>query len=123
MDDIGERLINEVRRLANERPNFVYNRPEFGSGPAPCRYVHDGQPSCLVGCAAWNLGLINATIESTSMNVGGVVVLNDELGFGLSNEHVDWLSTAQSLQDDGATWATAVESADEVIPVRFFASM
>jgi hypothetical protein len=57
------------------------------------------------------------------MNVGGVVVLNDELGFGLSNEHVDWLSTAQSLQDDGATWATAVESADEVIPVRFFASM
>lgn len=107
----------EVRRLAAERPDHVYESPynhsnaeedelELGS----CRYQHgEGIPGCLFGHAFLNLGL-HLTDEDEGKAAYEVL---ERMRIGLTDDQALWVGDVQAKQDSGFTWANAVRAADE----------
>lgn len=104
MSELGQNLVAEVRKIAAENPDYVYD--------GACVYVRDGQPACLVGKAAWNLELIDAEIENDSRNDGGVDDLVAYLEIHITYEESAWLGLVQEEQDGGSRWHSAVSKAD-----------
>ncbi|SIL73749.1 Uncharacterised protein [Mycobacteroides abscessus subsp. abscessus] len=114
MSLIGENLIRTVRRIAAANPDFVYEAqpdPVFPGGRL-CRYVHNGEPSCLIGKALWELGLINSVFETNAKNVSAFGQIYKGLGLALDHWELDWLIEVQRAQDFQTAWGRAVESAD-----------
>lgn len=113
MSNRGAKLIKIIRDLAAEKPDFVYERPGNYHDGKGCVYVHDGQPSCIVGHAMWRAGLIDDSFENMNYN---------HHGFGghipgmktLTGREVQWLEEVQGNQDCGETWSDAVLNADNM---------
>lgn len=109
MSDIGQMLIDAVNRVADLTPNYVYQKPpkdtpiDYGT----CRYVYNGKPSCLIGVAAWDIGLISSEFEKCSQNFGGVDELCNMLGLNLDEDEEQYLMQVQDLQDQGINWGDA----------------
>ena len=102
-------IIQEIRRVAGENPERVY-------GGMICKYVVGSQPSCLVGHALMNLGLIDASIVSTDKNESGFRAFEDEKWFKkLSDDEIYWICSAQAEQDAETPWGVAVKAADEAV--------
>ena len=114
MSEIGLKLIDAVRKAANDDPDFIYHKPRGGE---LCYYVYGAQPSCIVGRAAWNLGLIDASFEQGQDNTSGVSGLAEALEIELEFDEQEWLETAQNSQDIGNTWFAAVVKADRAVPL------
>ena len=112
MTEIGQSLIDAVRKAANDDPDFIYHKPRGGE---LCYYVYGAKPSCIVGKAAWNLGLIDASFEKTSDNTSGVSGLMERLAIDLEFDEQEWLEEAQNAQDTGASWFAAVRRADRAV--------
>ena len=114
MTEIGQKLIGIVRARAAENPEFVYERQRTPAGNfGSCRYVLDGQPSCLIGHALWGAGLIDAFFEEHYCNTYPFRTLVHELGLQqLDDNERKWLISVQHHQDDGRSWGTAVEWTD-----------
>lgn len=125
MSELGQKLIEKVREHAEAQPDFSYSPPDGQDG---CVYVNEGQPSCIVGHALWDNGLITAALESSDveMEVGHeTTILNNVpvshllLHYGLSKEltadEVMWLNKVQLFQDMGYTWSVSVSKADEFV--------
>lgn len=117
MSDIGEKIIAAVRGVAARNPSFVYPNPGVHGAVdtmAYCVYVREGGPSCLVGCALWDLDLIDTSLEEHPYNTVGV----DDLlvawldGVELDLDEIEWLRNVQSGQDAEKPWAEAVKWAD-----------
>lgn len=112
-------LIDEVRRLAEEKPGFIYEAP----GSTRCVYVYDGKGSCIVGQASINIGLITDDFEYHPYNVDTnvLVLLPEILGGSFDYDEyeasVDWLLRVQQRQDDSWEWSSSVEDADEAFPL------
>jgi hypothetical protein len=105
-------LVTEIRRLATERPDFVYSPPMPNS--SACYNVHRdeyGRPipgaGCIVGQAMTNLGYVFDSEEDGQ----GV----DEFYDDDDPDLVVWAAKVQTRQDGGATWANAVAAADEYV--------
>lgn len=116
MSEIGQKFIAEVRKVAASNPDFVYVAP----GPEPvegeendCVNVYAGQPSCIIGHGAWNLGLIDASFEHANENASGLYSLTKFCQVSLDDGEYRWLGGVQGSQDAGNTWAHAVLDADE----------
>jgi hypothetical protein len=111
VSDIGEKLISIVRAKAEENPEFVYLPP--GGDGTSCLYVHDGQPSCLIGQALWGAGCINAQFERNwthnTERIDGIALA---LGLELDPAEIEWLGRVQDSQDNQAPWGRAVAAAD-----------
>ncbi|GAA1411999.1 hypothetical protein AUR04nite_00280 [Glutamicibacter uratoxydans] len=123
-------VVEAVRKLAEERPDFVYaDQPERVAfreahpGMKECSYLGAYVPSeidptfasyegegCIVGQALARLGvsrddLVEVEGESAKyVMVGNSMPLTYEPG---------WLSVVQSEQDEGRSWAEAVARGDE----------
>lgn len=118
----GEQIIQAIRDVASEKPDFVYARPE---GSSKCMYMHEGKPSCLIGQALFKLGVIDASIESVPSadhgNSAGAGSLLNYLGeqgkIDVSFSQRRWISEVQWNQDKGATWSDSVQAADEAYAV------
>jgi hypothetical protein len=126
MSVIGEQLISIVREKAAESPDYVYEKP-LATYPAQgmfdgyqdnaCVYVHDGCPSCLIGKALWDAGLIDASLEKTDANFTAMVpnsTISDTVK-ALNTLEVgewNWLGHVQTFQDSLKPWGVAVEGAD-----------
>lgn len=106
MSEIGQKLIAETRKVATEKPDFVYE--------GVCQYVDGGEPACLIGHALWNLGLIDESLEFRSVNDDGVRFVANHLGIALDDAEESWLLRTQSRQDNGLPWGAAVVYADEL---------
>jgi hypothetical protein len=109
----AEQIIAEVRRLAAERPDYVYEKPEFS---AYCLYMHGDGPGCIFGHALHNLGWDfseeqKGTITSILLGDGP-----DPLVETTSQQRL-WMRAVQSKQDNAFTWGKAVELADEEFPL------
>lgn len=125
MSAIGEQLISIVRAKAAESPDFRYRSP-LGAD-ASCVYVYNGCPSCLLGHALWDAGLIDTSFEhlqtekyprpglSGWANEDGFDEVAEILGLELDPVEQVWLEAAQSAQDDQKTWGRSVELADEAV--------
>lgn len=109
MSELGQKLIEIVRRKAAEQPDFVYTPPVA----SVCFYVHNGVPSCIIGHALWEAGSINPSIESGSGNNLSIGVLYYELNLPVEVEEVNWLRRVQAEQDNSKSWSAAVAYADD----------
>lgn len=112
-------LINEVRKVAEAEPDFVYNEGGKSSGCSyfgPERGDTSGSP-CIVGKALKNLE-VNTKILLARESDG----TSDRIGFALFNGLVPvtslipreraWLDSVQNSQDCGLSWAVSVKRAD-----------
>ena len=126
MSAIGQQLIDLVRAKAAEKPDFRY-RPPAGEG-ASCVYVYRRKPSCILGHALWDAGLIDrefqgrrvvqqsilGTVDSPA-NEEGFDSIASILGLELDPIERAWLEQVQSEQDDETPWGLAVEAADDFV--------
>ena len=101
-------LIDEVRKIAKEMPDFVYATP-FTKG---CSYFgrEVGDPTgqcCIMGQAFKNLKIDTSKIDETHENistVGDLILAEDIPVTYLDTSQVEWLDNVQLLQDEGISW-------------------
>lgn len=104
----AEQIIAEVRRLAAERPDFVYVSPEFSD---QCLYMHgENEPGCIFGHALFNLGV---DTSDTYGPIGEVLTMQ---GIAATVRQRDWMRDVQYRQDHRLTWGQAIRDADEARP-------
>lgn len=109
MSAVGEKLINEIRRVAQRYPEKT---------DETSRYVIDGQPQCLVGHALLRLdgepGFISRLEENGSLAFDRLVDSRTvpELD-GIRDDETMWINRVQKAQDLAKTWVNAVNDADE----------
>ena len=105
-------LVDDVREVAAERPDYTYPSAE-------CVYFwEDGTPACIVGHAFVRQGL---TFEDVGTRWAGnssdiLTIFGEVLGQGTFNEHMtqlEWLQLVQHEQDCKATWSEAITNADQ----------
>lgn len=104
----ADQIIAEVRRLAAEKPDYVYEKPEFS---AFCLYMHGDEPGCIFGHALHNLGW-----DVTAHDAGAINTVLDDNGVLTTTKQREWMREVQFSQDHGSTWEKAVRSADQVAP-------
>lgn len=121
--------VNEVLQVAQEivdefGPDYVYVKPSSGL----CQYVHEGQPSCLVGQILVRLGAQvdvlsvpeNASIQDNGHGLGVEDLLEKlsptwgTLGFTLTENAIKVLVEIQNAQDTDNTWGRALEEGRRV---------
>lgn len=105
MSEIGQQIIQAVRDVAARDPLHVFE--------GECVYVCDGAPACLIGCALWDLDLIDETIAEKEYNEESIDYFLNHLDIELDDDEVAWLESAQHEQDRMSTWQTAVRTADD----------
>ena len=111
-------VIEQVRALAAERPEFVYRSTSTDDGDHPsCSYVTgaDGQ-GCIIGQALMRLGVEEERLadleDSIPGGMGADTLLFRLLGRGYAEGEM-WISAVQASQDTGIPWGKAVKIADE----------
>lgn len=117
MSEIDDKVIQTLREVAAERPDYVYTN-EYGNranGETTCRYVHhadgpEAAPGCIVGHVLHRLGV---PLESLAAREGGgaIAVAVRTLGAYISLSTRDALALAQSNQDSGYPWGKSVDAA------------
>lgn len=106
-----EQVIAEVRRLADEKPDFVYPRPPGGS----CKYTPDNeQPGCIFGQALSALGWRFALPEIEGHGIAGAL---QRLNIDTPPRQTRWCAEVQIAQDGGQPWGEAVQLADAKRPL------
>lgn len=102
----------EVQKVAQERPDYVYDKLES------CSYTDDGKPSCIVGHGMSRLGVPMEVMEmlddgggSGGTYVAGVPEVAPEWFDADSAEALRSLGVTQQLQDEGESWGKAVAEA------------
>lgn len=114
-------LILEVRKVAEERPDFMYWDQPNGTHFL-CSYFgqaigdEDGSP-CIVGQALKNLevpmeGLREVEHAGEDSDIS-TVLDRGYVDIEYTGSEAMWLAKVQMKQDDGETWAKAVEEADK----------
>lgn len=108
-----------VRAIAAQFPDRIYQQSKkTGSGPS-CFYVRNGKPDCLIAQGAFMAGMDIDTLASFDAvldlddgveNSGAEYVFKP---YGLTLVELAWLKRVQQLQDDGVPWGKAVRMADE----------
>ena len=98
-----------VRRLAAEHPDRH----------TICRYTNEDstEPVCIIGHAVHELGVpLGSLAENQSMPTCDALSLVKSSVLP-SIQELDWLSTVQFEQDNGASWSEAVQTADKLYPL------
>lgn len=107
-----ERALELARKIVSEfGEDYVYpeNHKERGASAASapsCMYVHDGQPSCLVGHVLYRHGVsIKDLVDREFLSAWEVAA-----GLVASDEKTrQFLEAVQVAQDKGTTWNQAVD--------------
>ena len=111
------RVVAEVRRLAVQYPDAVYESPDgnyhYDKGTA------GGAEGCLIGQAARNVcrPLYNLFLCASFKGDAPDQVLSTNIQQGVGVQQIGWLTEAQEAQDTSNTWSTAVEWADDAYPL------
>lgn len=125
-------LAEEVRKLAVERPDYVYDPPgidEEKPRGGPCLYVHDRgtpgeRPGCIIGHALTRLGYsIPEKLEGqTALRAGAELILDlDALQSGIyeiggdARIILNALDDVQGEQDEGKPWGVAAQKLAPVL--------
>ena len=98
----------EVLKVAQEQPEHVYEKGEFGR----CNYERNGEPSCIVGHAMHRLGV--STFDLREFDASGdsaiedIIEANQDLFDRDDKLSMELLIDAQNSQDQGLPWGLAV---------------
>ena len=116
-------VIEEVHRLAEEQPDFVYSDQE-GAGEDECSYFgcaigNTAGQACIVGQALANLN-VDMTDMKRKEDSGYGMAIATALEEGVvdipyTEREAKWLGDVQYHQDRGDTWAQAVALADKAL--------
>lgn len=105
-------IVREVRRLAAERPDYVYE----GGDDAGCRYDRaGGESGCIIGEALAALGLVQGELEALGYEtVRAALDILAECGLvgHLDESSVGFLEHVQRAQDKRLPWDAAVRVGD-----------
>jgi len=119
-----EEIVREVRRLAAEKPDFIYEVP---ADTDRCLYVNPSAEcgSCIVGQAILNITPRkhkSHVYETLSyFDTKPVAMTADDAVRDLVNvsekdeESLEWIDLVQRCQDNGLPWKLAVQRADEAV--------
>lgn len=83
---------------------------------ADCVYQSKGQPGCIVGHALFNLGVSIDVLDAMDQHAAPITwppildILADR-GVTVTPKALDFLETAQTVQDTTATWGKALDTA------------
>lgn len=117
-------IIAEVRRLAKNNQDVIYNKCDNSSG---CFYTHGeagGKQGCIIGQAIIHLypnskeffTILDNNNDFTYVTIKYLAPLL----FGttdIDNLKILWLKEVQTKQDENNTWSDAVKSADRKFPL------
>jgi hypothetical protein len=113
-------LVAQVRRLAADRPDNVY-QPELVGAGHRCSYLDgrctDGTLGCLVGQAFRAAGLTADELQPVNrLAICEALehLLRQDIDC-LQGAHIAWLMSVQNAQDEGARWREAIEVADREV--------
>jgi hypothetical protein len=118
------KVIEEIRKLAAEYPDVVYESDD----PGNCFYTQGkcGPGSgCIIGQAIQR-AMPDKTPSLEYIDFNGVVgfySMSSSVGLNMAAVDQGWASNVQILQDKKFTWAEAVEEADKQVAAREFAAM
>ena len=110
----ARQIIDEVRRLAAEQPDFVYERPmvedEHGRWveSSRCQYLHADGPGCIIGHAMAGIG-VSVPVTCEGKGVRDVLRF---FGIDFTVDEGLFLATVQRAQDRGERWGYAIGEAD-----------
>lgn len=111
MNNVIEQLVKEVRRLAAESPDNVYQdfigRYEIGK-------CSNGTIGCIFGQAGRNLNIdwIKDNLND-SMRIGGLI---EKQNLGVDRKIIDWCNEVQCSQDEYSAWGICIERGDDRYP-------
>jgi hypothetical protein len=121
-------VVQEVRKIAAERPDFIYRKPQYKSNgvlvdSASCMYINSPEgeepiPGCIFGHALLNLGVEPDRIRKYEGAIASSIVRNLLREATVDVLNADWMNKVQDAQDDGVAWGDAVASADEAAERR-----
>lgn len=103
----------EVLNVAQEQPEYVYERGEAGK----CHYERNGQPSCIVGHAMHRLGV--STFDLREFDAAGdsaiedIIEANPDMFDKDDEPGMELLIEAQDRQDQEVPWGLAVRQQQE----------
>lgn len=110
-------LENEVRRLAAENPDFVYEgavEDRYGSQYVSCFYTAKGDDGNLTGSCLFGQALINLGADPYELHSYEHASISDvlERAMLISHSRSKWFNEVQDGQDAKMTWSVAVAEAD-----------
>lgn len=116
----AKEVIQEVRNIAKANPDFRYQDHNDGLG---CSYFGSSYRTptgqrCIIGQAFLNLGVDTTKLRETELDRADIdldissVIEAGIVDIDTSGRETQWLLTTQNAQDQGKTWATAVNDAD-----------
>lgn len=114
-------LIQEVRKIAAERPDFVYGKQ--GVDNDTCSYFgrdigdESGSP-CIIGQALKNLDVDTSRLKVAEDQLADDLLISSALDaeyieLQYTDREAQWLQKVQTEQDYNECWAKAVEEADK----------
>ena len=112
MSELGQKIIAEVRKVAAEHPDYIYQKID-GVSHGSCLYIYNNKPSCIIGHALWNVGLIDANWKGDTRAISDIRSIIGCEGWPLDSSEINWLAAVQHSQDRGTTWSGSVRAADE----------
>ncbi len=99
------------RAVATRGEDFVYEKPEDAEF---CVYVRDGKPDCLIGVVLSMVGWTNEELEvADSIGTVSTLAIDTRWADRFSKDAVRILGSAQSAQDFGRAWGSALAKARE----------
>lgn len=102
-------LWNEVIKVSQDDPEFVYDRDEESG---KCSYQRNGEPSCIVGHALHRLGVsiedLKAFDTMSDSDINEIILSNHDIFEVDSMAAKRGLEFTQANQDSGKPWAEAV---------------
>lgn len=115
-------VIEEVRRLAEEQPDFVYTDQEVANEECSyfgCAIGNTTGQACIVGQSLANLNVDMSDLKRKEDNGYGMSIA-EVLGWRVvdipyTEREAKWLGDVQYHQDRGETWAQAVALADKAL--------
>lgn len=107
-------LVQALRDLAAERPDYVYSNPDIENSPSACLYVHGDEPGCIVGAALHRLGVPLDVLSAYEGEGASTLLhyLNDDGVTSVSDDVRQRVSNVQRDQDGREPWAKAVKALD-----------
>jgi hypothetical protein len=104
-------LLDEVRNIANERPDVTYQNEDCMYDTGKCS---DGTVGCLIGQALTRLDIDPAFLDRGSDTPDIASIIDREIYFeDCDDTNISWLANVQSYQDEGLSWREAIRLSDE----------
>jgi hypothetical protein len=117
-----EKLIDTVKDVAHESPDYVYDYATEGIGRACTYFKKSGTPGCIVGHALHRMGVTlddmmyeDETGCDRNYNEEHTITdLVNALDLPIGPHQLEWLAAVQGKQDNRQPWGQAVIEATEV---------